>query len=126
MLQVIHQTLPSPLHKKGLGTKLPLVWVGTNSRNGAEWNGRELWSKTRNSSGTLKFDQDGQKLAARVLRLCLLQPDGQVSGSTYTGIFRLVEGSLLTQLQWQITRVYNSIIIILQLPVLKMHMYCMQ
>ena len=76
-----------------------LIRVGTNSRNGAERNGTELRSKTRNSRGTLQLDRDGQKLVARVLRLRLLSPDGQVSGSTYTGIFRLVEGSLLTQLQ---------------------------
>ena len=67
--------------------------------HGTERNGKELRSKTRNSRGTLQLDRDGQKLVARVLRLRLLSPDGQVSGSTYTGIFRLVEGSLLTLLQ---------------------------
>ena len=70
--------------------------VGTNSRNGAERNGT---AKTRNSRGTLQFRSRWSKLAARVLRLRLLPPDGQISGSTYTGISSLVEGSLLTQLQ---------------------------
>ena len=60
--------------------------MGTNSRNGANGakrKGTELRCKTRNSRGTLQFDRDGQKLAARVLSLRLLPPDGQISGSTY-------------------------------------------
>ena len=49
--------------------------MGTISRNGAERNGTELRSKTRNSGGTTKIAQDGLKLVAKATRLRCLPPD---------------------------------------------------
>ena len=56
--------------------------MGTISRNGAERNGTERRSKTRNSGGTTKIAQDGLKLVAKATRLRCLPPDNQVSCST--------------------------------------------
>jgi len=62
--------------------------VTVSERNGTERN----CGLTRNSRGTLQIRSRWSKRAATVLRLRLLPPDGQVSGSKYTGISGWLRG----------------------------------
>jgi len=72
--------------------QLSNVWWGLihgTEQNRTEWN---CGLKHVTVAELCKFDRDGQKPAARVLRLWLLPSDSQVSGSTYTQISGWLRG----------------------------------